>query len=68
MISLIFGSNGQDGYYLNKLLVNNGFKLIGVSRSDIENTVGDVSNYKLVERLIKDNLHETVFSAINLFY
>jgi GDPmannose 4,6-dehydratase len=33
MVGLIFGANGQDGYYLNELLIKNGFKTIGVSRS-----------------------------------
>jgi len=33
MTAIIFGAGGQDGYYLGKLLTDNGIKWIGVSRS-----------------------------------
>jgi GDPmannose 4,6-dehydratase len=51
--SLIFGINGQDGFYLNSLLNNNNVNVIGISRSNSQFTIGDVSDYEFVERLIK---------------
>lgn len=48
---LIFGSNGQDGYYLRELLKRKNINHIGVSRgnSDIK---GDVSDYDFVYKQI----------------
>ncbi len=52
MKAIIFGANGQDGYYLNELCKLKGLEPIGVSRSG--NWVhGDVSSYEQVEQLIK---------------
>lgn len=51
MKALIFGANGQDGFYLNELCKFKGIESIGVSRSG--NWVnGDVSNYDQVGKLI----------------
>jgi GDPmannose 4,6-dehydratase len=33
MTAFIFGANGQDGYYLSRLLQSNGLNVIGISRS-----------------------------------
>ncbi len=50
---MIFGSNGQDGYYLTKLFEREGIECICISRNG--NTVhGDVGNYGLVEKQIKE--------------
>jgi GDPmannose 4,6-dehydratase len=60
MIALIFGANGQDGYYLIELCKLKGIESIGVSRSG--NWLhGDVSNYDTVERLIKKYLPTYIF-------
>jgi GDPmannose 4,6-dehydratase len=53
MNALIFGVNGQDGYYLNQLCSLKNIEVIGVSRSG-KWIKGDVSCYDLVERLIKE--------------
>lgn len=55
MKALIFGANGQDGYYLNELCKLKGIEPIGVSRSG-DWVHGDVSDYKQVEQLIKQYL------------
>lgn len=52
MRAIIFGANGQDGYYLSELCKLKGIEPIGISRSG--NWLhGDVSNYEQVEQLIK---------------
>jgi GDPmannose 4,6-dehydratase len=61
MTAIIFGINGQDGFYLNTLLRKNGINVIGVSRANPQYTIGDVSSYNFVERLIKDNQPEYIF-------
>jgi len=51
MKALIFGANGQDGYYLNELCKQKGIEPFGVSRSG--NWIhGDVSIYEQVDRLV----------------
>lgn len=52
MNALIFGANGQDGYYLNALCKAKGINSIGISRSG-DWIHGDVSEYEQVEQLIK---------------
>lgn len=60
MHNLIFGANGQDGYYLSNLSKAKGIEPIGVSRSG--NWVrGDVSSYDQVQHLIKKYLPTYVF-------
>lgn len=53
MNALIFGANGQDGYYLTELCKLKRIEPIGVSRSG-EWMQGDVSCYDQVEHLIKE--------------
>jgi GDPmannose 4,6-dehydratase len=53
MTALIFGINGQDGYYLKLLLQKNGITVIGVSRSPGDWIVGNVSNFNFVAELIR---------------
>jgi GDPmannose 4,6-dehydratase len=50
---IIFGANGQDGYYLNELYQAQGVISIGVSRSG-DFIHGDVSDYGQVGQLIKE--------------
>ncbi len=60
MNALIFGANGQDGYYLNKLCKAKGINPISISRSG--NWVrGDVSDYQTVEQLIQKYTPSYIF-------
>jgi GDPmannose 4,6-dehydratase len=61
MKAIIFGINGQDGYYLNKILIKAGIKVLGVSRTNPDYIIGDVSNYQQVEKLIKDYQPDYIF-------
>ncbi len=60
MKALIFGSSGQDGYYLTDLLHKENIDTIGISRS-IADIVGSVEDYKLVSHLISENHPAYVF-------
>ena len=53
MHALIFGANSQDGFYLNKLLIDNNVDVIGVSRSNKNWIIGNVADRIFVEDLIK---------------
>ncbi|MCK5345844.1 MAG: GDP-mannose 4,6-dehydratase, partial [Candidatus Heimdallarchaeota archaeon] len=60
MNAIIFGANGQDGYYLNELCKLKGIEPIAVSRSG--NWIrGDVSSYDQVEQLIKKHRPTYIF-------
>ena len=50
MNALIFGVNGQDGYYLTELCKRNGIEPIGISRSG--GLRGDVSDLGTVGHFI----------------
>jgi GDPmannose 4,6-dehydratase len=52
MKALIFGANGQDGYYLSQQCKEKGIEVIGISRTG-NYLQSDVSNYEQVEKLIK---------------
>jgi GDPmannose 4,6-dehydratase len=58
--ALIFGSNGQDGFYLNQLLSNSGIELINVSKTNAA-VCGSVSDYSFVQKLVKENLPDYIF-------
>lgn len=60
MKALIFGANGQDGYYLSKLCKNKGIIPIGVSRTG-NWLIGNVSCYDQVERLVKEHSPSYIF-------
>ena len=60
MNALIFGANGQDGYYLNELCQAQGIISIGISRSG-DFIHGDVSDSGQVEQLIKEYKPKYVF-------
>jgi len=52
MNAIIFGANGQDGFYLTQLLNRESVEVIGVSRSGTA-LIGDVSDREFVEDLIR---------------
>jgi GDPmannose 4,6-dehydratase len=58
--SIIFGANGQDGYYLDKLLKEKGSKVIGISRRDNSNSA-DITDYSSMSNLIKENRPDFIF-------
>ncbi len=60
MNALIFGVNGQDGYYLTELCKLKNIEPIGISRSGGW-VKGDVSCYDQVEQLIKKYLPTYIF-------
>lgn len=59
--ALLFGINGQDGYYLAKLLKANGIEVIGVSRSAGNWLQGDVADRNFVKELIRNKKPGYVF-------
>lgn len=61
MSVLIFGTNGQDGYYLSEICKKNRLEILGVSRSLGNWINGDVSNYQFVETLIKKHQPTYIF-------
>lgn len=58
--ALIFGANGQDGYYLSKLLQLNKIDVISISRTS-GLILGDVANFEFVENIIKNLQPSYVF-------
>lgn len=52
MNAIIFGANGQDGYYLSKLLAAQNVNPVGVSRKG-NGIIGDVSDTGFAESVIK---------------
>ena len=61
MTAIIFGANGQDGYYLSKLLTENKIQVVAVSRSGEKSISGDISDYSFVKNLIELHRPEYVF-------
>src|SRR5882672_353837 len=59
--AIIFGSNGQDGYYLQKLLTSKKVTTIGVSRSSPADIVGSVADHALVSALLKKEKPDYIF-------
>ena len=60
MKALIFGGNGQDGYYLTRLCQKHNIQPIPISRSTPSHQ-GDVSNFQEVEQLVKHNTPDYIF-------
>jgi GDPmannose 4,6-dehydratase len=60
MKAIIFGADGQDGYYLSSLLKEQGYELIGISRHD-QPRIADISDYMSVAGLVKDHQPEFIF-------
>src|SRR6476469_3659332 len=59
MKAVIFGSSGQDGYYLSQLLTQQGCEVIGVSRSS--ETLGDIGNFDQTSDIIKTHKPRYIF-------
>lgn len=59
--ALIFGINGQDGYYLSRLCHEKGIEYIGISRSEGDWIRGDVSDFVFVRELIKKHQPDYIF-------
>jgi GDPmannose 4,6-dehydratase len=60
MRALVFGANGQDGYYLAQLCKTLGIECIGISRSGNWHQ-GDISNYQQVEQLVRHYSPDYIF-------
>lgn len=58
--AMVFGANGQDGYYLISLLRKQGIETVGVSRSGPW-FHGDVGDFPVVETLLRDNNPDYIF-------
>ncbi len=58
--AIIFGVNGQDGYYLSALLEKKNIAVIGISRTG-NRIIGDVSNYSFVTSLLKEHQPDFIF-------
>ena len=61
MTALIFGADGQDGFYLYSLLQSEGHKVIGVSRKGESYVQADVSDYTAVKDLIAGHQPDFIF-------
>ncbi|WP_315824121.1 GDP-mannose 4,6-dehydratase [Paraflavitalea speifideaquila] len=60
MTAIIFGANGQDGYYLSELLLKNNLQVIPVSRQgNVVKT--DVADFESVKSLIQQHKPDYVF-------
>lgn len=57
---VIFGANGQDGFYLQKKYELEGSNVLGVSRSG-NHLNGDVASFSFVEKLIREYKPDIVF-------
>ena len=60
MTAIIFGSNGQDGYYLTQLLQDLGYTVIGVTRST-KGVTSDIRSYESVAELVKTTTPHYIF-------
>lgn len=60
MKAIIFGVNGQDGYYLSQLLHQRNFEVIDVSRKDAP-IIADVSKFEKTSYLIKKYTPHYIF-------
>lgn len=58
---LIFGINGQDGYYLNSILTKEGFNVIGISRQGGNWVKGNVADFEFTRNLIRDHQPDYIF-------
>jgi len=61
MKAIIFGINGQDGYYLNTLLNENDIEVIGISRSGDRWHKGDVGHWETASSFINEHRPEYIF-------
>lgn len=61
MKAIIFGINGQDGYYLKQICQDKKIEVIGVSRSSGDWIEGDIRNFNFTETIIKREKPEYIF-------
>jgi len=59
--AIIFGVNGQDGYYLSELLRKRNIEIFGVSPCEDTWIKGDVADFEFVEALIKSHQPKYIF-------
>jgi len=57
---IIFGANGQDGYYLSDFYKRQGFDVLGISRTG-NFLLGDVSSFSFVKKIIQTHKPDVVF-------
>lgn len=60
MKAVIFGANGQDGFYLSEILNRQNIQVIGTSRKSGD-VIGDVADWNFVENLLKTEKPDYVF-------
>lgn len=61
MKAVIFGANGQDGFYLAQILRRQNVEAIKISRSDGGTFTGDVADFSFVETTIKNLKPDFIF-------
>jgi len=61
MKTIVFGINGQDGYYIKEICNQKKIDVIGVSRSSGNWIQGNISNFNFVENIIKREKPEYIF-------
>lgn len=61
MKAIIFGASGQDGFYLRQLLRQQKVETICIARSGDEFTIGDVADWQIVEKAIKQHTSDYIF-------
>lgn len=63
MKAVIFGANGQDGFYLAELLRRENVECVKISRTSAggDNLIGDVADWKFVERVIENEKPGFIF-------
>jgi GDPmannose 4,6-dehydratase len=61
MRALIFGSNGQDGKYLSKVLIQKEIEVIGISKNGGD-IIGDITHFNFVNDIIKKFKPEYIFN------
>jgi GDPmannose 4,6-dehydratase len=60
MKAIIFGSNGQDGFYLKQLLLDSKIEVVTFSRNNAD-FIGDISEYEIVFSLIEKFKPDYIF-------
>ena len=60
MKAAIFGSNGQDGVYLSRLLINLGIEFFSISRKNAF-YIGDVRDFEFVSKVVKETKPDYIF-------
>ena len=60
MKAIIFGANGQDGFYLARLLEQKEIEVFGISRHG-DGLIGDVADFQFVENVIKESQPDYIF-------